>query len=222
MGRDRFGLLWFFKYIKYITRTSWLWAVLFMKIEIKIIVDCKARWDAWGPRAPPGRGVQLAKAKARAPNWPRSCRSALSRVFRAHAPLVSVYSVIWSGCGYQRQIGKVTALGTRICGYSSCSPGSCLSQKLYMLYMYSFHLQHYNYQLSSVLYQVFFEYFKQGALRVFIFNNNSSIHPSPSVPLFTTDCYTTRNSKYCTVLQPAYNWSCWSFCWERVLTMIQK
>lgn len=134
MGRDRFGLLWFFKYIEYITRTSWLWAVLFMKIEIKIIVDCKARWDAWGPRAPPGRGVQLAKAKARAPNWPRSCRSALSRVFRAHAPLVSVYSVIWSGCGYQRQIGKVTALGTRICGYSSCSPGSCLSQKLYMLY----------------------------------------------------------------------------------------
>lgn len=127
------GLLYVFKYIEYITFTP----CLFMKIEIKIIVDCKARWDAWGTRAPPGRGVQLAKAKARAPDWPRSCRSALSRVFRAHAhaPLVSVYrSVIWSGCGYQRQIGKVTALGTRICGYSSCSPDTCLSHELYILY----------------------------------------------------------------------------------------
>lgn len=131
------GVLCVFKYIEYITFTPCLWAVLFMKIEIKIIVDCKARWDAWGTRAPPGRGVQLAKAKARAPNWPRSCRSALSRVFRAHAPLVSVYrSVIWSGCGYQRQIGKVTALGTRICGYSSCSPGTCLSHELYILYLH--------------------------------------------------------------------------------------
>lgn len=131
------GLLCVFKYIEYISLTPCLWAVLFMKIEIKIIVDCKARWDAWGTRAPPGRGVQLAKAKARAPDWPRSCRSALSRLFRAHAhaPLVSVYrSVIWSGCGYQRQIGKVTALGTRFCGYSSCSPDTCLSHELYILY----------------------------------------------------------------------------------------
>lgn len=173
MGRDRFGLLWFFKYIGYITRTSWLWAVLFMKIEIKIIVDCKARWDAWGPRAPPGRGVQLAKAKARAPNWPRSCRSALSRVFRAHAPLVSVYSVIWSGCGYQSQIGKVTALGTRICGYSSCSPGSCLSQKLYMLYT------HFTCSITIISWvryciKSFLNISSKVSLRVFIFNNNGS------------------------------------------------
>lgn len=221
MGRDRFGLLWFFKYIEYITRTSWLWAVLFMKIEIKIIVDCKARWDAWGPRAPPGRGVQLAKAKARAPNWPRSCRSALSRVFRAHAPLVSVCSVIWSGCGYQRQIGKVTALSTRFCGYSSCSPGSCLSQKLYMLYT------HFNCSITIISWVRYcikssLNISSKVSLRVFIFHNNSSINSSPSVPLFTTDCYTTRISKYCTVLQPAYNWSCWSFCWKRVLTMILK